>query len=166
MHRIDTTNAVADLFGVGKPGFGPGNPSTNTPATYLDEDWCNAIQEELATVVEANAALNKSNRGQLLAALQALFLRTSNFTGANQSLSSASGFQKLPGGLIVQWGSGVGSNGAVVTLPTAYPNANRMVVGSDVAGFQVFGCTSRNLTQFTIQTPATTISYSYISIGY
>lgn len=43
--------------------------------------------------------------------------------GANQSLAS-SGYQKLPGGLIIQWGSGVTTSGSVtITLPITLPNA-------------------------------------------
>jgi hypothetical protein len=74
MHRIDTANAVADLFGAGKKGFGAGNPATNTPATFLDKDWCNAIQEELAGIVEAKFGLDKADRGQVLKALKSMFL--------------------------------------------------------------------------------------------
>lgn len=73
MKRIDTTNAVADLFGAGKPGFGPGNPSTNTPATFLDEEWCNHIQEEIANFIEASgAALDPSKKDQMKTALQSI----------------------------------------------------------------------------------------------
>lgn len=45
----------------------------------------------------------------------------SSFTGANQSLT-ANGFQKLPGNLIMQWGSASGSN-PTVTFPIAFPTA-------------------------------------------
>lgn len=56
------------------------------------------------------------------------------FKGANQSLAP-SGYQKLPGGLIVQWGvinaiSGVGDSANVVTLPIAYPNSIFQVYAS------------------------------------
>ena len=45
---------------------------------------------------------------------------TSNFTGSNQSLGS-SGYQKLPGGLIIQWGKVSFSSGlAYVTFPIAF----------------------------------------------
>lgn len=44
------------------------------------------------------------------------------FQGGNQSLV-ASGFQKLPGGLILQWGSGTTSSGSVsISFPIAFPN--------------------------------------------
>ena len=44
------------------------------------------------------------------------------FQGANQSLV-ANGYQKLPGGMILQWGSvGAHVGTAVVTFPVAFPN--------------------------------------------
>ncbi|HHH0563853.1 TPA: phage tail protein, partial [Yersinia enterocolitica] len=73
MHRIDTPTAQVDKFGAGKNGFTRGNPQTGVPATALDDDYFDAVQEELAGVVEAAGfALNKANRAQLLAAIQKL----------------------------------------------------------------------------------------------
>lgn len=37
------------------------------------------------------------------------------------NLETASGYQKLPGGLIIQWGTGTA--GAAVTFPLAFPTA-------------------------------------------
>ncbi|WP_227732546.1 hypothetical protein [Yersinia proxima] len=79
MHRIDTPTAQVDKFGAGKNGFTRGNPQTGVPATALDDDYFDAIQEEIAGVVESSGvALDKSNRTQLLTALKKLFLRTGN----------------------------------------------------------------------------------------
>ncbi|WP_222424592.1 hypothetical protein [Yersinia massiliensis] len=79
MHRIDTPSAQIDKFGVGKNGFTRGNPQTGVPATALDDDYFDAIQEEIAGVVESTGVvLDKSNRTQLLTALKKLFLRTGN----------------------------------------------------------------------------------------
>ncbi|EKN6172296.1 TPA: tail fiber protein [Yersinia enterocolitica] len=73
MHRIDTPTAQVDKFGAGKNGFTRGNPQTGVPATALDDDYFDAVQEELAGVVEAAGfVLNKANRAQLLAAIQKL----------------------------------------------------------------------------------------------
>ena len=44
---------------------------------------------------------------------------TTNFTGTNQSLTE-NGYQKLPGGLIIQWGI---ISGISATWPIAFPNA-------------------------------------------
>lgn len=79
MHRIDTPTAQVDKFGAGKNGFTRGNPQTGVPATALDDDYFDSIQEEIAGVVESTGvALDKSNRTQLLTALKKLFLRTGN----------------------------------------------------------------------------------------
>lgn len=79
MHRIDTPNAQKDKFGAGKNGFTRGNPQTGTPATELDDDYFDMLQEELLGVVEASgAAADKSKRNQLLTALKTLLLSRSN----------------------------------------------------------------------------------------
>ena len=64
-----------------------------------------------------------------------------SFRGANQS-ATQNGFQKLPGGLTLQWGvatvsvSGTGGS-AVVTLPTAYTASCFMVVGNLLSSVQI-----------------------------
>ena len=79
MHRIDTPTAQTDKFGAGKNGFTRGNPQTGVPATALDDDYFDTIQEELAGIVEAAGInLNKTNRAQVLAALKKLFLQSGN----------------------------------------------------------------------------------------
>ncbi|EKN3596653.1 tail fiber protein [Yersinia enterocolitica] len=73
MHRIDTPTAQTDKFGAGKNGFTRGNPQTGVPATALDDDYFDAVQEELAGIVEAaGIVLDKTNRAQLLTAIQHL----------------------------------------------------------------------------------------------
>ncbi|MFV8809980.1 hypothetical protein ACNSPD_07915 [Yersinia enterocolitica] len=79
MHRIDTPTAQVDKFGAGKNGFTRGNPQTGVPATALDDDYFDAVQEELAGVVEAaGITLKKTDRAQVLAALKKLFLQSGN----------------------------------------------------------------------------------------
>ncbi|EHL6053565.1 hypothetical protein KU15F73_23470 [Escherichia coli] len=79
MHRIDTKTAQKDKFGAGKNGFTRGNPQTGTPATDLDDDYFDMLQEELCSVVEASgASLEKGRNDQLLTALRALLLSRKN----------------------------------------------------------------------------------------
>ncbi len=79
MHRIDTATALKDKFGAGKNGFTRGNPQTGTPATDLDDDYFDMLQEELVNVVEtASIELDKNKHDQLLQALRKLFLNRSN----------------------------------------------------------------------------------------
>lgn len=172
MHRIDTKTAQKDKFGAGKNGFTRGNPQTGTPATDLDDDYFDMLQEELCSVVEASgASLEKGRQDQLLTALRALLLSRKNpfgdiksdgtvktalenlglgeaakrnvGTGANQipdmgsfTLSvSGTGYQKLPSGFILQWGS-IGAPGiaqdVVTHFPIAFPNrCLRVLVSQD-----------------------------------
>lgn len=67
MHRIDG------------PGAGPGgsfvagSKTSGTPSTVVTADWANAVQEEIAGVVEASGqGLVKADNGQLLKAIRAL----------------------------------------------------------------------------------------------
>lgn len=78
-HRIDTPTAQKDKFGAGKNGFTRGNPQTATPATDLDDDYFDMLQEELVGIVEsANITLDKAKRNQVVTALKALFLSRAN----------------------------------------------------------------------------------------
>ncbi|MWP61036.1 tail fiber protein [Gilliamella sp. Pas-s25] len=72
MHRIDTPTAQKDKFGQGKNGFTRGNPQTGTLATQLDYLYFDALQEEIANVIESvGITLNKEKHDQLkLAILQ------------------------------------------------------------------------------------------------
>ncbi|KEY42711.1 hypothetical protein [Pantoea agglomerans] len=73
MHRIDTSTAQVDKFGAGKNGFTGGNPQTGELPTALNADFFDSVQEEIAAVIEAaGLALTKSNRAQLLAAMNTL----------------------------------------------------------------------------------------------
>lgn len=59
-----------------------------------------------------------------LSALGTLGIQLSAFTGSNQDLAS-DGYQKLPGGLIIQWvhGNIPGPSAGSVTWPIPFPNA-------------------------------------------
>ncbi|EHJ7977389.1 hypothetical protein QSZ85_000679 [Escherichia coli] len=215
MHRIDTKTAQKDKFGAGKNGFTRGNPQTGTPATDLDDDYFDMLQEELCGVVEASgASLEKGRHDQLLTALRALLLSRKNpfgdiksdgtvktalenlglgeaakrnvGTGENQvpdmnnfgNSLTANGYQKLPGGMIIQWGSFSvsptgGSVGTVdITLPVAFPAAcrsvNALISTNDPSarsvGFDI-GSTNRTKIRFTY-TSATTNSIYWMAVGY
>ncbi|EIS2408368.1 hypothetical protein LZG20_003671 [Escherichia coli] len=215
MHRIDTKTAQKDKFGAGKNGFTRGNPQTGTPATDLDDDYFDMLQEELCSVVAASgASLEKGRHDQLLTALRALLLSRKNpfgdiksdgtvktalenlglgeaakrnvGTGENQvpdmnsfgNSLTANGYQKLPGGMIIQWGSFSvsptgGSVGTVdITLPVAFPAAcrsvNALISTNDPSarsvGFDI-GSTNRTKIRFTY-TSATTNSIYWMAVGY
>ncbi|EFN8160048.1 integrase [Escherichia coli] len=113
MHRIDTKTAQKDKFGAGKNGFTRGNPQTGTPATDLDDDYFDMLQEELCSVVEASgASLEKGRHDQLLTALRELLLSRKNPFGdiksdgtvktALENLGLGEG-SALPVGVPVPW---------------------------------------------------------------
>lgn len=74
------------------------------------------------------------------------------FTGANQSLGT-NGYQKLPGGLILQWGYNAGNAaGFTVSFPTAFPNAVVNVTGQCAliysGAFSLLAITAINTSNF------------------
>lgn len=67
MHRIDHPTATADKK------FTRGDQSGGISATVITPEWMNAVQEELAALIEgAGLTLNKNNNAQALAAVLAL----------------------------------------------------------------------------------------------
>lgn len=91
--------------------------------------------------------------------------------GANQSLASG-GYQKLPGGLILQWGNAVlGVSGTVYTFPIPFPTACLVLcngTGEDTGGAaEIMNIVPGSRTRFGFTGNATAAStYAYIAIGY
>lgn len=142
MHRIDTKTAQKDKFGAGKNGFTRGNPQTGTPATDLDDEYFDMLQEELCSVVEASgASLEKARHDQLLTALRALLLSRKNpfsdiksdgtVKTALENLGLGEG-SALPVGVPVPWPSAtpptgwLKCNGAAFSAEE-YPNWQRLI---------------------------------------
>lgn len=156
MHRIDTKTAQKDKFGAGKNGFTRGNPQTGTPATDLDDDYFDMLQEELCSVVEASgASLEKGRHDQLLTALRALLLSRKNPFGDIKSdgtvqtalenlgledvvhlanFTSGVNWRRTPDGYIEQWGvSPAAVNGtATVTFPIPFPDSCQTIQLTEV----------------------------------
>lgn len=66
MHRIDGA-------GHDNNSFTEGDPQAAVPATVVTDDWLNAVQEEIASVIEeGGGALDKQDNTQLLAKIQSL----------------------------------------------------------------------------------------------
>ncbi|EFW4932928.1 gp53-like domain-containing protein [Escherichia coli] len=214
MHRIDTKTAQKDKFGAGKNGFTRGNPQTGTPATDLDDDYFDMLQEELCSVVEASgASLEKGRHDQLLTALRALLLSRNNpfgdiksdgtvptalenlglgeaakrdvGTGDNQipdmgAFASGSGWFRLPGGYIVQFGTFSGNTTRFISghFPIPFPNQPMVSVSvmSDAAQSdpsnpapQVLSVNFEHISNSAWRVATSDISqqyrFSYISIG-
>ncbi|WP_312315403.1 hypothetical protein [Atlantibacter sp.] len=149
MHRIDTPTAQKDKFGAGKNGFTRGNPQTGTPATELDDDYFDAIQEELTGVIEASgAAPDKSKRNQLLVAMKTLLLSRANpfadikadgpdavtLALSNLGFGGGKNWTKFPDGTIRQRGTVAGYAEYTVTLPVPYTSKDNFVVTATCNG--------------------------------
>jgi hypothetical protein len=75
MHRVDHPSNVPvlpTLQPTGNPGFfSNGSPRTGKPATIVEQDWLNTVQEEISNVIEgAGIALDKARLDQLFLAIQ------------------------------------------------------------------------------------------------
>lgn len=116
------------LPGIGLAGgkFADANPTTGAPGSWISAAWANSLMDELLGVISgAGLTPSEADNDQTLKAVKALIVAA--FTGSNQSLASV-GYQKLPGGLILQFGSSSSISGAAtsVVFPVAFPS--RMVV--------------------------------------
>lgn len=97
----------------------------------------------------------------------------SAFQGANQSLGT-NGYQKLPGGLIIQWGntaSLTSGSSNTITLPVAFPNACQSVTycanTQNGSGASAQSITTKTTTSFSLWANAlVSTAYNWIAIGY
>lgn len=94
---------------------------------YLNDDL-DVIDSELknnsnaAALAQSKAEQAASDANTALNAAQSS-VQPSEFTGANQSLASP-GYQRLPGGLIIQWGTGqTAVGGGSVSFPVSFTTA-------------------------------------------
>lgn len=145
MHRIDTDHATVDhKFTDADPG------------TVVDDDFMNALQEELCAVIEAaGIALVKGTNTQLLAAIEAIM---GGGRVVDSALTENGGYRVYSDGLIECWGvvSCNSNSTTTVTLPYAHtawcvPVSDgarasadeqncgvRAIVGTPPTGFTIF----------------------------
>jgi hypothetical protein len=104
-----------------------GDLATSTPPTIPGAYAFYQLFQELLTVINAAGITpDASDLGQLKAALDALYAGGSSFV----SSFATNGYQKFPGGLILQWGtytsdisvpSGSAPSPVTVTFPITFP---------------------------------------------
>lgn len=145
----------------------------NAELDALDDGDVDGLVAKLATAITTNLGLGEAAKRNV-------------GTGENQvpdmnsfgNSLTANGYQKLPGGMIIQWGSFSvsptgGSVGTVdITLPVAFPAAcrsvNALISTNDPSarsvGFDI-GSTNRTKIRFTY-TSATTNSIYWMAVGY
>lgn len=96
-------------------------------------------------------------------------VRLPDFTGSNQSLAT-NGYQKLPGGLIVQWGYLSNSNSTgTVTFPIAFPTACLDVLTTLLiagATTHVSNVSSKSTTQFGYGKSLSSSDVMWFALGY
>ncbi len=154
---ITNLNATAISSGVIANTYTTANTANQSDAIVVRHTGGNFAANTITANLIGSASLN---------------LLTSSFTGAgNQSLLSP-GYQKLPGGLMLQWGYVTATTQAVaqtVNFPTSFPTACLLVLtqidyrsGSSFAGGYL-SVTSFNTSSFNC---FYTMSRYYIAIGY
>lgn len=142
MHRIDTATAQKDKFGAGKNGFTRGNPQTGVPATDLDDDYFDTLQEELAAIVEAAGdTLDKAQRNQVLIAAQKLFAPANDTIKALAALAGAA--NKVP--------YFTGPNAATLTDLTS---VGRQIIGKATIAEVLTYLTLKGAAKLDVATPA------------
>jgi microcystin-dependent protein len=124
MQRINTTNKATDLFGAGKHGYRAGNPATGQSATELSFDTMNAVQEEIAGVIEgASIALVPGNNTQLIAAINAL-IALGGFTQAAADARYSALVNRLPAGAVFSHAGTTAPTGSLI-IPVAASTVSR-----------------------------------------
>ena len=166
MHRTEGQYNVSNLFTDGPPG------------TRVEENWLNAVQEELCYLIEQAGIVLKTasseTKQQLYAAVNVLIaslISTHNAVTANPhgavstatanrlvvrdasgrakfaagaatgdavvysqftNLKGTNGYQYLPGGIIIQWGTSL--TGTLKSFPIAFPNNCYCILASEYGG--------------------------------
>ncbi len=183
MQRVKRSTAVVALPSMpsgGTPGyFSNPNPGGGVPATVPGYEWFNSVQEEICAVIAAaGLTLNVNTTNQLLQALPAALASRPEMA---KSLA-ASGYQKVPGGLIVQWGSysqadlPLGSQNYYVaanqSFPIAFPTACLNMCGSSRLNFCIGQVVPVSASQYTPRfsqsggVGAINVDVFWVAIGY
>lgn len=109
MKKVGSTTDTADANGE----YTNGNVANGVSPTIINAEMLNTFQRELVNVVEgAGIALDPNDDGQALKSINKL-IKTNN-----PALLEARGYQKLPSGLVIQWGREYSNN---ISVNIQYP---------------------------------------------
>lgn len=115
MHRIDHATAAAALPPADPPGtpgyWTDGDPLADVPATVMDRDFFNAVQEELVAIALAGGvSLSKGSYQQLVQSIRRMAAANSSVLSGSQTLTADQA------GLVL---ASAAAGNATVTLPSA-----------------------------------------------
>ena len=138
---------------LGTPSKITGSTTNSVTATSHTHEIDNA-STSVAGVVKLNNTLTSTSTSEAATA-NTVKLLNDRFVNDFLSLKSENGYQKLPDGLIIQWGLSTGASSRTATFPIAFPNECLNISGSTylpLGNFQT--CSFRNATNqnFGIQT--------------
>ena len=108
-------------------------PTNGQALVYNGTNFVNQTVEEPAGIIKISTTAQVSAGTDNSTAVSPAKLKELFVSGANMSTN---GYQKLPSGLIIQWGEATfrettGETGEVITLPIAFPNAFLRITGTD-----------------------------------
>lgn len=145
----DMTAAIAELQSTGTPDFitsalnGGVAYSYGLGARVRYDDGVNGPRV-FQSLKNANTSL------PTVAADWSQGVLLSDFSGVGRQLLEANGFQRLPGGLVMQWGTALVNGTATILYPLAFPSAVLLALATDAEGttsnFTISAATP-NLTQ-------------------
>jgi hypothetical protein len=136
---------LADVAGTNITDYLTANPSEVERRAFGDM----VLDHEAAIPLKAN--LN-GDAAQLFNVKNAVSANNATALGQFDVLLAASGYQKLPSGLIIQWGSFVHAtpegSGGTITFPISFPNACVSVTANDASGVVMVGISSISASSF------------------
>ncbi len=121
------------------------SPTSGQALVYNGTKFVNKTISNVATQAEVDAGVEDTK------IVTSKKLKTMFVNGLN---TATNGYQKLPGGLIIQWGASTfrgttGQSGELITLPIAFPNAFFRITGTDGGyGANAIGITIISQSQF------------------
>jgi|SRR3990172_5859939 len=166
---------------VGYPS--PGDPLTATPASKGGAFWFHQLGEELrAVLTAAGITPNHTVLTQLLTALRSAGVFTTPSLGDRTTKAAtmacfsqefgaslaANGYQKLPSGLIIQWGSTgfSGVTSVAVTYPISFTSAEyALTFGQNDGVTATFGSNNHTSSGFTHLATIAGYTCRWIAIG-
>ena len=137
---------------------------TNISLYSKDETYTKTEVDNKTTIASVTQAREQTSNSTLLSPLRL----ADAFGGANQ-VHNANGYQKFPGGLILQWGFGItNTTGTTHNFPIPFTTKALQVVvcdsGTDTLETVAIS-TTLTTTQFTARGSNGTPGFSYIAIG-